>query len=150
MRKRALAVVGYPGTDLFYVIRRRSTQRWELPGGRIDAGESKKDAAKRETAEELGVQVRDGRKLFTMKTFRGGRRIAYSVYLFTDFTGLPHLAEQRVFDDVRLVSLADVKGLRKSKSLAKVIKRIRKELRKEHYARQSLPQHGYVEPVLSE
>ena len=34
--------------------------RWELPGGRVEPGESDVDAVRRECAEELGVDVRVG------------------------------------------------------------------------------------------
>ncbi|MPZ79464.1 MAG: NUDIX domain-containing protein [Actinophytocola sp.] len=34
--------------------------RWELPGGRVEPAESDVDAARRECAEELGVDVRVG------------------------------------------------------------------------------------------
>jgi 8-oxo-dGTP diphosphatase len=34
--------------------------KWELPGGRVEAGESDVDAVRRECAEELGVDVRVG------------------------------------------------------------------------------------------
>ena len=39
------------------LVRRRDTGVWELPGGRVDVGESAEQAAVRETAEEAGVQV---------------------------------------------------------------------------------------------
>jgi 8-oxo-dGTP pyrophosphatase MutT (NUDIX family) len=39
------------------LVRRCDTGQWELPGGRVDVGESAVDAAVRETAEEAGVQV---------------------------------------------------------------------------------------------
>jgi 8-oxo-dGTP pyrophosphatase MutT (NUDIX family) len=39
------------------LVRRCDTGGWELPGGRVDVGESAVDAAVRETAEEAGVQV---------------------------------------------------------------------------------------------
>src|SRR5687768_6706749 len=39
------------------VVRRCDSGSWELPGGRVDIGESAVDAAVRETAEEAGVRV---------------------------------------------------------------------------------------------
>lgn len=40
------------------LVRRRDTGVWELPGGRVDVGESVTDTACRETLEEAGVSVR--------------------------------------------------------------------------------------------
>jgi 8-oxo-dGTP pyrophosphatase MutT (NUDIX family) len=39
------------------VVRRCDSGSWELPGGRVDVGETAVQAAVRETAEEAGVQV---------------------------------------------------------------------------------------------
>jgi 8-oxo-dGTP diphosphatase len=39
------------------LVRRCDSGTWELPGGRVDIGESAIDAAVRETAEEAGVRV---------------------------------------------------------------------------------------------
>jgi 8-oxo-dGTP diphosphatase len=43
--------------DRLLLVRRRDTGTWELPGGRVDVGESAVDAAVRETTEESGVRV---------------------------------------------------------------------------------------------
>jgi 8-oxo-dGTP diphosphatase len=39
------------------LVRRCDSGVWELPGGRVDVGETAEEAAVRETAEEAGVQV---------------------------------------------------------------------------------------------
>ena len=39
------------------LVRRRDSGNWELPGGRVDVGESAVDAALRETAEESVLRV---------------------------------------------------------------------------------------------
>jgi 8-oxo-dGTP diphosphatase len=39
------------------LVRRLDNGVWELPGGRVDVGETAEQAAVRETAEEAGVQV---------------------------------------------------------------------------------------------
>jgi 8-oxo-dGTP diphosphatase len=39
------------------LVRRCDSGAWELPGGRVDVGETALEAAIRETAEEAGVQV---------------------------------------------------------------------------------------------
>jgi 8-oxo-dGTP diphosphatase len=49
-----VAVLGDGGLLL---VRRCDNGVWELPGGRVDVGETAEQAAIRETAEEAGVQV---------------------------------------------------------------------------------------------
>lgn len=51
----AVAVRSLHGTLL--LVRRCDSGAWELPGGRVDVGETAVEAAVRETAEEAGVQV---------------------------------------------------------------------------------------------
>jgi 8-oxo-dGTP diphosphatase len=43
--------------DRLLLVRRCDSGMWELPGGRVDVGESATDAAVREVAEEAGVTV---------------------------------------------------------------------------------------------
>src|SRR5690349_25117701 len=50
-----VVVVGDEGRLL--LVRRCDTGKWELPGGRVDVGETAVEAAIRETAEEAGVRV---------------------------------------------------------------------------------------------
>ncbi|MDT7574654.1 MAG: 8-oxo-dGTP diphosphatase [Pseudonocardiales bacterium] len=51
-------VAARDGRGRLLLVRRSDSGAWELPGGRVDVGESALHAAVRETAEESGVQVR--------------------------------------------------------------------------------------------
>lgn len=67
MRAHKLVVAGLimSADGQVLITQRRADQslplKWELPGGKIEAGESPDQALARELAEELGVRVRIGR-----------------------------------------------------------------------------------------
>ena len=48
-------VAARDGRERLLLVRRRDSGAWELPGGRVEVGESVLDAAVRETVEESGV-----------------------------------------------------------------------------------------------
>jgi 8-oxo-dGTP diphosphatase len=50
-------VAAHDEQDRLLLVRRRDSGTWELPGGRVDVGESAVEAAVRETTEEAGVRV---------------------------------------------------------------------------------------------
>lgn len=45
--------------DLEFVMVRHRSRAWEMPGGRVEAGESYEEAARREFLEETGMVLRD-------------------------------------------------------------------------------------------
>ncbi len=53
---------------------------WEFPGGKVEAGESKKEALVREINEELDVTVKASRHLFDVKHFYTEFRVNLSVF----------------------------------------------------------------------
>eukprot|EP00743_Colponemidia_sp_Colp-15_P003619 GILK01003905.1.p1 GENE.GILK01003905.1~~GILK01003905.1.p1 ORF type:complete len:375 (+),score=27.41 GILK01003905.1:93-1127(+) len=53
----ALVVVRRPSDGKFLLIQEYCNQGWWLPGGKLDAGESFEEAAKRECKEEAGIDV---------------------------------------------------------------------------------------------
>jgi len=72
------AVVVQDGRVL--MVRRRvpeGTLSWQLPGGRVEPGESPAQAAVREVREETGLLVRPGRLLGARRHPETGRRMVY-------------------------------------------------------------------------
>jgi A/G-specific adenine glycosylase len=79
------AVIGIIKKGDRYFIQKRPSKGlladlWEFPGGKIEAGESKKKALTRELNEELGVQVRSAKHLFDVKHFYTQFRVTLSVF----------------------------------------------------------------------
>lgn len=69
---------------LWLVIRPSGSDRWQLPKGRIDEGETLEEAAVREVAEEGGIKVKPVKKLGTSQYFFvfKGKRIFKTVTYF--------------------------------------------------------------------
>jgi 8-oxo-dGTP pyrophosphatase MutT (NUDIX family) len=68
----------------FVLVLNRERQVWELPGGFIDAGESPRQAASRELAEEAGCVARDARWLGMVEVNDGGTRFGALLYCEVD------------------------------------------------------------------
>jgi len=68
------------------IAKRRRDGRWELPGGKVDPGESPADCIRREIKEELNLEVAIVRPLGEVEGIY--RDIPMKVYAFlTDWTG---------------------------------------------------------------
>ncbi|MGD1170480.1 (deoxy)nucleoside triphosphate pyrophosphohydrolase [Mycobacterium seoulense] len=82
--------------------------RWELPGGKVIAGETEPDALARELAEELGLAVGDvavGGRLGDDVTLDGMTLRAYRVHLIS---GEPRAGDHRAVRWVTAAELPDV------------------------------------------
>lgn len=55
--------------------------RWAVPGGRAEAGETAREAAKREAWEETGLEVKIGNELVVVR-IPGGQNRTYEVHSF--------------------------------------------------------------------
>ncbi len=65
--------------------------RFNLPGGKVDPGESLSDCLVREFAEELDLEVHPGDQVFTVETHAGGREVLHLIFDISDYAGLPCL-----------------------------------------------------------
>lgn len=70
---------------------------WEFPGGKIEAGESPRDALARELHEELGVELREARPLIRFAHDYSNRRVILDTWLVTAFDGEPRSLEGQAF-----------------------------------------------------
>jgi 8-oxo-dGTP diphosphatase len=111
-----VAVRWHYGTLL--LVRRCDSGLWELPGGRVDVGETAVQAAVRETAEEAGVriEVTEIAGLFTdpwhvVRAADGEVRQQFALlFRARCLGGVPH-GDQAETSDAAWVPVADLEGL---------------------------------------
>src|SRR5687768_15348042 len=72
----AFVVLRYNGHVL--LVQPRSDRRWQLPGGRLERGETPRRAALREVLEETGLRARLGRLLGIYPRKDGSRAFLFS------------------------------------------------------------------------
>ncbi len=81
--------------------------RWELPGGKVEPGESPEQSLARELAEELAIEARVGEFLCDAPFDRDGVRLELLVYRVERIAGEPQLLEH---EEIRWVEPRDIKG----------------------------------------
>ena len=67
--------------------------RWEFPGGRVEPGESEEAAVVRECREELGVEVRPGRRIGPDVPLRNGMVLRLHTATLVDESAEPIAVE---------------------------------------------------------
>jgi 8-oxo-dGTP diphosphatase len=63
--------------------------RWEFPGGKVDAGESERQALVRELREELGIDVLAARPFMRLTHAYAERDVQLSLWIVERFSGEP-------------------------------------------------------------
>lgn len=99
------------GQGRILLIRRSAASRnnagkWELPGGKVDGGESVEQALQREVQEETGLRVEVCGVAGAAESAWDSRRIAYLI-----FTATPHPGEVVLSDEHDAFAWVDVTDL---------------------------------------
>jgi 8-oxo-dGTP diphosphatase len=63
--------------------------RWEFPGGKLEAGESEREALVRELREELGIEVDSAHEELTLRHDYADRRVQVSMWIVERYAGEP-------------------------------------------------------------
>jgi 8-oxo-dGTP diphosphatase len=84
-------------TPKFFVCKRSANQhqgnKWEFPGGKVEANESADEALARELLEEIGIKVIQCSPLIVITFNYPDKRVKLTVRLVTEFSGVAHGAE---------------------------------------------------------
>ncbi|AOY59067.1 MULTISPECIES: NUDIX hydrolase [Desulfococcus] len=99
---------------------------WAIPGGRLNLGETLKEAAEREIREETGIDIRAGEPVFTFDVIErdpdGGIRFHYVIVdLAAEYVGgVPSAGDDAV--EVRWVSAAEMDAMDVNPTTRKLLK----------------------------
>lgn len=78
---------------------------WEFPGGKVEAGESVRDALGRELHEELNIGVLAASSFVRIEHDYGDKQVTLDVWLVTQYSGV---AQGREGQEITWVSIADL------------------------------------------
>lgn len=98
--------------------------RWELPGGKVDVGETTEEAARREVLEELGVTLTDVTWFGAESFCEGEREFSYQWFTAQIAAGTPTPREV-IFDEARYIPVSELETLSLSPNMRQLLSHLR-------------------------
>lgn len=96
--------------DVLLALRPKNKHKgglWEFPGGKVEAGESPRDALARELEEEIALAVEQAEPFLMIDHDYGDKHVTLDVWRVTQFSGTPHGREGQEVAWVPIVELAN-------------------------------------------
>lgn len=102
-----VAAVAFVRDGTVLTVRKRGTRRFMLVGGKLEPGESAYDAAVRECAEEIGIEVSQARLVgeYVTETANEPDHTLHSTVFAADLTGEPEARGE--IEEIRWVGLEE-------------------------------------------
>lgn len=89
----AVGVIVDPAGEKILLTRRAAAAHqgglWEFPGGKVEPGETLREALERELLEELGIRVGNSAPLLEVRHDYGDKQVLLDVHAVLDFEGEP-------------------------------------------------------------
>jgi 8-oxo-dGTP diphosphatase len=95
--------------------------KWEFPGGKIEPGETPEQSLARELVEELGINVRVGERLCSVRYLGGSVNLELLAFRVTERSGEPVLHEH---EESRWVSPSELLSYDLAESDRKIVERL--------------------------
>jgi len=87
------------------MLHRIDKNHWELPGGKVEEGETFEEAGIREVKEELGCEIKVI-KFFGNSEYKTPKKIYKSKHYAAEIIqGKPEIKEPRLFDEIKYIDL---------------------------------------------
>lgn len=112
------------GRILLLHRKHRGLEHWELPGGKVEQGEGSTTTALREMKEEVGVDVEITRTLGSATFQFEDTLCSFEWFLGTIVAGEARVGEPDKFDELRYVSLEEMKGLKLSANMKNLYEKL--------------------------
>lgn len=96
---------------------------WEFPGGKVEAGESERDALARELLEEIALVVEQAERFLVVDHDYGDKQVRLDVWRVTRFSGTLHGREGQ---EIAWVAIDDLAEYRFPEANAAIVTALRK------------------------